>query len=59
MTPAPKAIQKVRDVTSGQVNFGCDQTLPVETPVIAFGKNPRDIKALPAWANTDNVKTQN
>jgi hypothetical protein len=58
-TAAPKPIQKVRDVTSGQVNFGCDQTLPVETPVISFGKNPRDIKALPTWANTDNVKTQN
>ncbi len=57
--PALKPVQKARDVTSGQVNFGCDQTLPVETPVILFGKSPRDIKALPAWANTDNVKAQN
>jgi hypothetical protein len=59
LTPALKPVQKARDVSSGQVNFGCDQTLPVETPVILFGKNPRDIKPLPAWANTDNVKAQN
>lgn len=56
----PKPIQKVRDVTSGQVNFGCDQTLSsVETPVVLFGKNPRDIVPKPFWANTDNVKSQN
>jgi hypothetical protein len=57
--PEPKPVQKSRDASSGQVNFGCDQTLPVQTPVISFGKNPRDIKPLPAWANTDNVKAQN
>ena len=59
VTPAPKPVQKVRDVSSGQVNFGCDQTLQVQTPVVSFGKNPRDIRPLPVWANTDNVKTQN
>jgi hypothetical protein len=59
VTPATKSVAKSADVTSGQVNFGCDQTLPVETPVVRFGKNPRDISAKPAWANTDNVKTQN
>jgi len=58
-TPPAKPVQKSRDVTSGQVNFGCDQSLPVQTPVVSFGKNPRDIDAKPAWANTDNVKTQN
>jgi hypothetical protein len=57
--PALRAVQKTRDVSSGQVNFGCDQTLPVQTPVISFGKNPRNIQSLPVWANTDNVKTQN
>lgn len=41
------------------MNFGCDETLPVQTPVISFGKNPREIKPEPAWANTDNVKGQN
>ncbi len=33
--PAPKPVQRIRDVSSGQVNFGCDQTLPVQTPVIS------------------------
>jgi hypothetical protein len=56
---APTRIRKTRDVTSGQVNFGCDQSLPVETPVISFGKNPRDIDSRVVWADTDNVKTQN
>jgi hypothetical protein len=57
--PAAKPVQKSRDVTSGQVNFGCDQTLPVQTPVVSFGKNPRDIESKAVWANTDNVKAQN
>jgi hypothetical protein len=52
-------VKKTRHVTSGQVNFSCDQSLPVETPVIYFGKNPRDIDSRAVWANTDNVKTQN
>jgi len=58
--PAPhKPVQRVRDVSSGQVNFGCDQSVPVETPVVSFGRNPRDVDTRPAWANTDNVKSQN
>jgi hypothetical protein len=42
-SPAPTPVKKTRDVTSAQVNFGCGQSLPVETLVIYFGKNPRDI----------------
>jgi hypothetical protein len=57
--PAAKPIQRTRDASSTQVNFGCDQTLPVETPVVQFGKNPRNVEARAAWDNTDNVKTQN
>ena len=57
--PAAKPVQKTADVTSGQVNFSCEQTLPVEAPVISLGKNPREINAKPAWANTANVKVQN
>jgi len=57
--PTAKPVQKSRDVTSGQVNFGCDQSLQVQSPVVSFGKNPRDVDAKPVWANTDNVKTQN
>jgi hypothetical protein len=56
---APVRVPRIRDVSSGQVNFGCDQTLPVETSVISFGKNPKDIETRAAWLNTDNVKTQN
>jgi hypothetical protein len=57
--PTPKPAQKARDVASGQVSFGCDESLAVETPVISFGKNPRDIESIASWINTDNVKTQN
>lgn len=58
-TPTAKPAQKSRDVTSGQVNFGCEQSLQVQSPVVSFGKNPRDIEAKAVWAKTDNVKTQN
>ena len=58
-SPALKATPKTANVTSGQVNFGCDQTLSVQTPVVPFGKNPRDIVTKPAWTNSDGVKTQN
>jgi hypothetical protein len=54
-----RRVPKVRDVSSGQVNFGCDQSLQVETPVVSFGKNPKDIQAHANWINTDNVKDQN
>jgi len=57
--PAAKRVSKIGDITSGQVNFGCDATLPVETPVVSFRKNPKDIDARPTWVNTDYVKTQN
>lgn len=58
-SPASKPVHKLRDVSSGQVNFGCDQSLEVQTPVVSFGKNPRDVESRAVWANTDNVKTQN
>jgi len=57
--PAAVRVSKVRDVSSGQVNFGCDQALPVETTTIAFGRNFKDIETRAAWLTTDNVKTQN
>lgn len=55
---SPERVVRVRDVSSGQVNFGCDQTLQVETPPILFGNNPKDIEARAVWLNTDNVKLQ-
>ncbi len=57
--PALMPVHKARDVSSGQVNFGYDQSLQVQTPVVSFGKNPRNIESRAIWANTDNVKTQN
>lgn len=58
-TRANAGVPKVRDVSSGQVNFACEQTLPVETPTVSFGRNPRNIDTRPTWINTDNAKTQN
>jgi hypothetical protein len=58
-SPAPRRTAKTADVASGQVNFGCDQTLSVETPVVPFGKNPQNVLSKPGWVNTDNVKAQN
>jgi hypothetical protein len=40
VAPAPKAVQKTRKVSSGQVNVGCDHTQKVQTPMVSFGKNP-------------------
>lgn len=57
--PALKPVAQMKEVTSGQVSFGCDQTLQVETPTVPFGLNPRNIEAQPAWANTDNAKSHN
>ena len=54
-----KSIQRERDVSSGHVNFGCDQTVSVETPEVHFGANPKDVIAQPQWAGLDNVKAHN
>jgi hypothetical protein len=56
--PGPVRIPKNADVTSGQVNFGCEESKDVQT-VVSFGKNPGDIKPTPSWEHTDNVKSQN
>jgi hypothetical protein len=57
--PAPVRVPKSADVSSGQVNFGCEESQDVKTPVVSFGKNPADIKPTPSWEHTDNVKSQN
>jgi hypothetical protein len=57
--PTMKPVDREVDVTSGQVNFGCDETLPVETPVVPFGLNPRNVVAQPNWSNTNNEKSHN
>src|ERR1035441_9399007 len=54
----PEHVVRVRDVSSGQVKFGCDQTLQIVTPPILFGNNAKNIKTRAVWLNTDNVKAQ-
>jgi hypothetical protein len=46
--PPPVRIPKSAAVTSGQVNFGCEESKDVQTPEVSFGKNPTDIKPTPA-----------
>jgi hypothetical protein len=57
--PATTVIPRSADVSSGQVNFGCEETQPVRTPEVFFGANPRDIQPRPEWVQTDNVKGHN
>jgi hypothetical protein len=54
-----RSVHKVRNASSGQVNFGCDQTISVETPVVYFGESPSNIDSRILWVNTDNAKAQN
>lgn len=49
----------VKDLTSGPISFGCEQTLSVTTPVIPLGKNPQITEVNAVWVNTSNVKAQN
>jgi hypothetical protein len=50
---------KSRDATSGQVNFGCGETLTVETPPIMFAVRAENLRPQLTWANTSNAKTAN
>lgn len=56
---ATKAVTRSADVSSGQVNFGCEQTQQVKTAEVFFGANARDIQPRPEWVQTDNAKSQN
>lgn len=57
-SPGVQTVTRTKDVSSGQVNFGCEQTLdPVETPVVEFGPNPSNVDAKAEWASMDNVKS--
>ena len=56
---ATKAVTRSADVSSGQVNFGCEETQQVKTPEVFFGANARDIQPRPEWVQTDNAKGQN
>jgi hypothetical protein len=56
---ANKAVTRNADVSSGQVNFGCEETQQVKTPEVFFGANARDIQPRTEWVQTDNAKNQN
>jgi hypothetical protein len=56
---ATKAVTRCADVSSGQVNFGCEETQQVKTPEVFFGANARDIQPRPEWVKSDNAKSQN
>jgi hypothetical protein len=55
---ATKVVTRSADVSSGQVNFGCEQTQQVKTPEVFFGANARDIQPRSEWVQTDNAKGQ-
>jgi len=57
-TSRPKLLL-VAPTSSGQVNFGCEETQQVKTPEVLFGANARDIQPRPEWVQTDNAKSQN
>ena len=57
--PATTVIPRSADVSSGQVNFGCEETQSVKTPEVFFGANAGDIQPRPEWVQTDNVKGHN
>lgn len=50
--PAVKAVQRSSDVSSGQVNFGCEETQQVKTPEVFFGANARDIQPRTDWVQS-------
>src|SRR5579863_7516743 len=59
-TPAaPQRVPRSSDVSSGQLNFGCEETKQAKTPEVFFGSNTADIQPRAEWGNTDNAKGQN
>jgi hypothetical protein len=48
-----KRVPRSADVSSGQVNFGCEETKLAKTPEVSFGQNPSDIQPHAEWAQTD------
>lgn len=54
-----KRVPRSADVSSGQLNFGCEETGQGQTPEVVFGAKPADIQPRADWVQTDNVKSQN
>jgi hypothetical protein len=59
VTAPKKRVPRSADVSSGQLNFGCEETKQAKTPEVSFGANPADINPRAEWVQTDNVKGQN
>jgi hypothetical protein len=59
VTATKKRVPRSADVSSGQLNFGCEETKQAKTPEVFFGANPADIQPRAEWVQTDNVKGQN
>ena len=57
--PALTATPQTKDVSSGSVDFGCEQTLNAETPEIEVGPSARNIDAVAVWSQLDNAKSYN
>lgn len=54
-----KRVPMAADRSSGYIAVGFEGTMPGETPVVNFGRNPQVTVSTPAWARTDNLKGQN
>lgn len=54
-----KRVPRSAEVSSGQMNFGCEETKQGQTAEVFFGANPTDIQPRAEWVQTDNVKGQN
>lgn len=54
-----RRVPRSADVSSGQLNFGCEETGQAKTPEVFFGAKPADIQPRAEWVQTDNVKGQN
>jgi hypothetical protein len=54
-----RRVPRSADVSSGQLNFGCEETGQAKTPEVFFGANPADIQPSAEWVQTDKVKGQN
>ena len=54
-----RRVPRSADVSSGQLNFACEETKQAKTPEVSFGANPADINPRAEWVQTDNVKGQN
>jgi hypothetical protein len=59
VTPPMKTVPRSADVSTGQLNFGCDQGVNAETPVVPLGQNPQSVTPQARWVNMNNVKNYN